>query len=568
MTHGLRGKLETNKVFQGNVLNGFGDIPDETVNCIVTSPPYWSLRDYGTATWEGGDPNCIHKTSLYDPEKMSPIQSGNIGSIGVGALFVCPKCGAKRVDEQLGLEHTPEEYVHHMVQVFSECWRILRKDGVFWLNIGDTYAGNNVVGRTDTNRICQYGQGTTLEGRTHPVETPGLKKGDLCGVPWRLALALQQPFLRCVGCGNVAHQMKWGKYPDGRLICPECEQAAGHEIFRQGWWLRSDVIWSKITPMPESVTNRCTKSHEYIFQFTKHAGTPLFYTHRDKLGTYRQQEPEYVWISANGYESKEEPADWKTSYVESCGVRVKEWKRFNLWEGHDYYFDSEAIRVDGEGTLPVSRNTGKTSLIKAENPSGHNKWSVWSTTDLQTKILRYFADGSFPGGDEGLTRFLNFMYEILGMSSTNKADVWNVATANFEGSHFATYPIELIAPCILATCPENVCAVCGAPHVRIVKREAEELYNSAQDGLYGDDDNATGPKPFATKHVTVGFRPTCECNGEIRRGIVFDPFMGAGTSALTALLLGRSYLGYELNPEYIEIINKRLEPYKKQGKLF
>ncbi len=167
--------LEINKVHCGDCLSLMKDIPDESINCCVTSPPYWGLRDYG-------------------------------------------------VDGQLGLEKTPEEYVDKLVKVFMEVKRVLRSDGTLWLNLGDTYAASRSYQVMD-NKYKDVGNKI---GHSVP---PGLKPKDLVGIPWRVAFALQA----------------------------------------DGWWLRQDIIWAKPNPMPESVTDRCTKSHEYIFLLSKSA---------------------------------------------------------------------------------------------------------------------------------------------------------------------------------------------------------------------------------------------------------------------------------------------------------
>jgi DNA modification methylase len=190
-------------------------LPDESVQCVVTSPPYWGLRDYGTASWDGGDPECDH---------LRPVQPNYRDT--------CGKCGAIRQDRQLGLEQTPEEYVAAMVDVFREVRRVLRKDGTLWLNLGDSYAGG-AGGRGDVGNIIAGVQTRTTsvgDGRIQR-SLSGLKPKDLVGIPWRVAFALQA----------------------------------------DGWYLRSDVIWAKPNPMPESVTDRPTKSHEYLFLLSKSA---------------------------------------------------------------------------------------------------------------------------------------------------------------------------------------------------------------------------------------------------------------------------------------------------------
>ena len=176
-----------NKILQGNVLDRLKDIDEQSVQCVVTSPPYWGLRDYGT-------------------------------------------------DDQLGLEETPEEFVENMVKVFREVKRVLKDEGTLWLNLGDTYWGggwrgaslNEGSGKIQKNHIGTHcGESMTMGKGNHQIYKPK----DLVGIPWRVALALQA----------------------------------------DGWYLRQDIIWHKPNPMPESVTDRCTKSHEYIFLLTKSA---------------------------------------------------------------------------------------------------------------------------------------------------------------------------------------------------------------------------------------------------------------------------------------------------------
>ena len=238
------------EVLEGDVREVLKTLDDESVQCVVTSPPYWGLRDYGTASWEGGDEDCEHTINdgTYDPKKGKVVERPDRSS----DKSCCTRCGAKRIDAQLGLEPTPEEYVEKMVGVFREVKRVLRKDGTVWLNLGDSYAGSNGSrGITENTPSVKKGDKVLLkriEGRNFtehkdggmPIISPdsiGLKHKDLIGIPWRVALALQA----------------------------------------DGWYLRSDIIWNKPNPMPESVRDRPTKSHEYIFLLTKSA--KYYYDH-------------------------------------------------------------------------------------------------------------------------------------------------------------------------------------------------------------------------------------------------------------------------------------------------
>lgn len=205
-------------------------LADVCVQCVVTSPPYWGLRDYGTAQWVGGLPECDHRQNRGVQGK-----TGQRADRAFSAQLVyreeCGKCGAVRVDSQIGLESTPDAYVATMVEVFRGLRRVLKDDGVLWLNLGDCYAtGAGGVGECPGGG--KQGERWKLRGRMTPpnrMPLPGLKSKDLIGIPWRVALALQA----------------------------------------DGWYLRADVIWSKLNPMPESVQDRPTKAHEYLFLLAK-----------------------------------------------------------------------------------------------------------------------------------------------------------------------------------------------------------------------------------------------------------------------------------------------------------
>lgn len=223
----------------GDAVERLREVPDESVQCVVTSPPYWGLRDYGTAEWEGGDPTCEHRVGSQVPD--SKAKGAIAAGVRPGAdTSTCLDCGASRIDGQLGLEPTPEAYVAAMVEVFREVRRALRPDGVVWLNLGDSY-NNRVVSRPSSH---QAGLGFESEHLSTPwaehaangrarmsIADGDLKEKDLVGIPWMVAFALRA----------------------------------------DGWWLRSDVIWAKPNPMPESVEDRPTRSHEYIFLLTKSA---------------------------------------------------------------------------------------------------------------------------------------------------------------------------------------------------------------------------------------------------------------------------------------------------------
>jgi len=313
-------------------------LADKSVHTIVTSPPYYGLRDY-------------------------------------------------QVSGQLGLEPTPDEYIANLVEVFRECKRILRDDGTLWVNIGDSYTSdgfnrNSVklgsgIQADQRAKNPDYEKQTAARGSRYYLNC-GLKAKDLIGIPWMLAFALRA----------------------------------------DGWYLRQDIIWAKPNPMPESVKDRCTKSHEYIFLLSKSA---------------------------------------------------------------KYYYDNEAVKeplTDSSikrGKYGWHGNTGD-ALEKGATPSG--------------------------GGFNRLKQSgenLEVLYNQNG--GRNKRDVWHVATKPYKGAHYATFPPDLITPCILAGAPEG--------------------------------------------------------------GIVFDPFVGSGTTVATAIQLGRRGVGIDLSMKYlIENAKERIESVK------
>jgi DNA modification methylase len=211
-------------------------MPDQSVHCCVTSPPYFGLRDYGTAKWDGGDPECDHSPDKRGGRFATPVSSKQASNTGSGSASSrdCP-CGATRIDSQIGLEATPDAFVAEMVAVFREVRRVLRDDGTLWLNLGDSYNNRTKV-RTTSHQPALNGfkddnwAERAARGGVRMSQSDGdLKEKDLHGIPWMVAFALRA----------------------------------------DGWYLRQDIIWSKPNPMPESVQDRCTKAHEYLFMLSK-----------------------------------------------------------------------------------------------------------------------------------------------------------------------------------------------------------------------------------------------------------------------------------------------------------
>lgn len=295
------------------------------------------------------------------------------------------------VQGQIGLESTIDEYIKKMVEVFREVKRILRDDGTVWLNLGDSYAGS---GKGQWHGVSSDPKNNKTKGMSLNVHKSlyiGLKNKDLIGIPWRIAFALQT----------------------------------------DGWYLRQGIIWAKSNPMPEPVSDRCTKSHEYIFLLSK---SPRYYFDAEAIKEKRV-----------AYETR--PA--------------------GIVRDRDYNYDSKQKKIPrpDKGNAKTFRGGGsyvnnasfKNSAVKERNSTGN---------------------------------------QPVSSQFRNRRDVWTIATKPFKGAHFATFPQELVKPCVLA--------------------------------------------------------------GSSINDYVFDPFMGAGTTAVVAESLGRNWMGCELNEEYALMAEKRI----------
>ena len=352
-----------NQIICGDAIETLKAMADECVDCCVSSPPYWGLRDYG-------------------------------------------------VDGQIGLEPTLDEFIDRLTQVFQEVKRVLKPDGTIWVNMGDAFESKQLIGQ-----------------------------------PWRLAFALQA----------------------------------------DGWYLRSDIIWSKPNPMPESVTDRPTMAHEYLFLMSKNPR---------------------------------------------------------------YYYDADAVRE--EAVYEGDKRHLRTDVSKlAGNPREDNGSHAKTGNPTQGR---------------------------------NKRTVWEIATQAVPDAHFATFPEKLIEPCILAgTSERGYCSECGRPWVRVTekppapmdvftKRTAPEDGKIHSGSWVGGKLRGHGQKlqNWRDEHpsLTIGWEATCECRADTVPGVVLDPFMGSGTTALVAHRLDRDFVGIELSPEYCEIARKRIGEEVSQGRLF
>lgn len=394
------------RIINADVLDGLRQLEDESVHCVVTSPPYWGLRDYD-------------------------------------------------VDGQIGLEESPQAFVSRLVEVFREVRRVLRKDGTCWLNLGDSYAGGgrgdgSITAKQKTN-IGSLGFG--------PQKAPaGFKPKDLIGIPWRVALALQD----------------------------------------DGWWLRRDIIWHKPNPMPESVTDRCTSSHEYVFHLTK--------------------SDRYYYDS----EAIKEPAIY-AGLANQDDSGFKDPRSFNGKHKEGY---RSADKQRGHSRRHAGFNDRWDAMERAEQCSGmRNKRSVWTIATA-------------PYSEAHFATFPPDLIEPMILAGTSAIGCCAECGAPWERS------VERIDQGFNGSqYGERVVAASGGA----------KTGGTAKSTLGSGNGKLTG------KHETLGWNPTCECEADVVPCTVLDPFSGAGTTALVSDRLQRNAIGVELNPEYVAMSQRRID---------
>jgi DNA modification methylase len=370
------------KILRGDVREQLATLADQSVHCVVTSPPYWGLRDYGTAKWEGGDQACQHK-GTPKPRQDTHGQgeahgrfSDTRGTQPAKQAYCIPvrdtcTCGARRIDAQIGLEASPAEFVETMVGVFRDVRRVLMDDGTLWLNLGDSYATRPYGDGHSFDP--KYGGRNREAGYPGRQPQPGFKAKDMVGIPWRVAFALQA----------------------------------------DGWYLRQDIIWAKPNPMPESVRDRCTKSHEYLFLLSK---SERYYFDQEAI--------------------KERAIAADMGEMDGGAQRLPDGSNAN--DGRNY-------RDSWNGSTFTK---GKTAKHQGERTQSEESRSLGAKGEAADVVENRSGAGARMGRGAGwrddpenspLTR--------------NKRSVWTVATQPFKEAHFATFPPALIEPCILAGCP-------------------------------------------------------------------------------------------------------------------
>ena len=393
-------------------------LASKSVHCIVTSPPYWGLRKY----------------------------AGEQGQ------------------EPLGLEPTPERHIERTVLWAREVWRVLRPDGVFWLNYGDCFSAAG----WESNRRSVIGAGSFAPDERKSGKVPGLAAGNLMLMPHRIALALQA----------------------------------------DGWIVRQDLIWSKPNPMPESVNGwRWQRERERV----GHKNTVR--KSATNLGSFNE-------IGGNVWERDALEPDYE--YGPDYELRRGSWRHtraheyiFMLVKGMGYWSDQEAVRESAGG------------------------WNGSSFTSHYDKAV--YAGLGQAGRIEKAGR--------------NPRSVLHIPTAPYKGSHYATYPPALITPLILATCPRWCCPVCGQGWAPVVE---QQNVTSRRESAHVPGNTPTKVDSTGWKSTTggvLGYRSACDhphTQEEAVPGIVFDPFVGSGTTVATARELLRVGIGIDISRPYLD----------------
>ena len=553
-----------NRIFCGHSLEILRQFPAESVHMSMTSPPYWGKRSYKTQplVWDG-DPECKHDFTLETEAgdiRYRPGYNTDVGFCynpdvweGDGKGYICSKCGAWR--GELGHEPTPELYVKHLCDIFDEVKRVLKREGTCFVNIGDSY----------------YGSGGSI-GHTPETKNFGRKTSEYGAFP----------------TGTIAQKEHGFLQPKSQCCIPEMFKI---EMVKRGWIARNTLIWHKPNAMPESTEDRFTVDFEHVFFFVKNNST-LYWTNEKTLKLVTKQPKTSV-----------EGIDWEWRPCKRCGgagfriegantginnkdpymennphlVRLQE-SRYSGTRTLDLFFEDNAEEPDTGEKKPVCKKCSGTGRVRANLWTGHDyyfeqqfepyKMNRWGGRYKYNEDVKFNPGDGRAGGAATLNRKGYDCYP--NPFGRNLRSVWTIKTMSFKGAHFAVYPEELITRPIQAGCPDQVCKNCGMLRVKIMKPTGNLISMGGWGSKTADHLGVSPTSSLLTKQVqekaVVGYSG-CGCNAEYESGIVLDPFMGSGTTALTALKLGKRFVGIDSNPEYVKMAIARIKPHLEQKKI-
>ena len=434
------------EVLIGDCRKTLKELEASSVHCVITSPPYYGLRDYGTAEWEGGDPSCEHSISMpteyYDPKRGKKVLRPE-GAHRGGSSSRCHKCGATRIDQQIGLEDDAQEYIDGLVEVGREIRRVLRDDGTFWLNLGDTY------------------------GQTGP------RRKQLYGIPWKVAFALQD----------------------------------------DGWYLRQSIIWSKPSCMPESVQDRCTRSHENIFMLTK------------KIDYYYD------------HEAIKEPIADSSVGRQKRGVSDFH-KNIDGAPGQTPHTMSKARQNDPDREIGITRNKRSVWVVSTKAFRGAH-FAVFPPDLIEPCILAGTSA-------KGCCSLCGAPWKRVVAKGERVKQKWGEQTKVDDSRNDAEEGSGLRTGMVNTYYTEGWRPDCEC-FGKLVKREVVI------------PPSMTPEEVAQTKTMTVYESELPLEEHPIKPCVVLDPFGGSGTTAAVAIKYGRDAVLCELNPEYAELIPSRIQ---------
>jgi len=534
------GDLPLNQILCGDCVEVMQTWPADSIDLVVTSPPYWGLRSYGKETvlvW-GGDSTCNHDFSKPAPpprqrskndivnQKSKQAYKDNPSAYDSTESSFCSKCGAWL--GSLGLEPHPQLFIDHLVEICREIKRVLKPTGTFWLNLGDSYCSGHGNINEDFNKRIGNASGMRKQEHKRPSITPTksnwLQPKQKLMIPSRVAIALQH----------------------------------------DGWILRSDIIWHKVNHMPSSVKDRLTCAYEHIFLFAKQR---RYYFDLDSIrvphsastiqritqpNVMNQQGGEKQIALRGKKKSPKDRGSRSADMVKSLAENYEEWyfeeREKKSWHDHEH-----------DETMGFGQQKRGFKVKNIPHPRGKNPGDIWEVEEK--KLTKH---------DIAVGRIGNFSYtdplhtKEYHPKGKNPGDLWRIPTMPFKGAHFSTFPPKLIEPIVKAGCPRWICSRCGKPRERISKTEHVKSPVHGDGSIMGrrdGGDNLThynGLPRVNAVHHTVGWSD-CGCEeANWVGGIVLDPFAGSGTALRVARKLGRRFIGIEINSEYAEMARQRV----------